>query len=173
MMQATRHVLMIRPRRFGPNADTAATNAFQQAADESPAELNSLAVAEFDSMVARLLAAGVEPHVFEDTDSPAKPDAVFPNNWVSFHDNGDIILYPMHAPNRRPERRRDVIEDLAERGGFRADRIIDLSALERQGEFLEGTGSLVLDRTNGVAYAALSSRTHPRRHRGIQPPDGH
>lgn len=161
MAQCTRDVLMIRPCRFGPNEATAASNRFQQTPVESLVTTRSKAVAEFDGMVNALRSAGVRILVGEDTGVPAKPDAIFPNNWVTFHDNGDVVLYPLEAVSRRPERRPDVIEWLACEGGFRINRVLDLSWLERRGAFLEGTGSLVLDRSNKVAYAALSSRTHP------------
>lgn len=157
--QAASAVLLVRPRRFGFNADTAASNRFQSASQESPAGLAAAARAEHDGFVAALRAAGVEAHVVEDTDEPAKPDAVFPNNWFSTHPDGTVVLYPMAAASRRPERRRDVVTGLAG-AGFRVARVVDLSHLERHDRFLEGTGSLVLDHAAGVAYAALSSRTH-------------
>ena len=102
----------------------------------------------------------MRPIVAEDTAEPAKPDAVFPNNWVSFHEDGTIVLYPMEAASRRPERRRDVVDFAAGMAGFRVSRIVDLSPLEQRGLYLEGTGSLILDHRERVAYAALSSRTH-------------
>jgi hypothetical protein len=157
--QAAAAVLLVRPQRFGFNPDTAASNRFQSAAREPPHELAASARAEHDALVASLRAAGVDARVVEDTDVPMKPDAVFPNNWFSTHADGTVILYPMEAPSRRPERRRDVVAGLAE-AGFRVARVLDLSFLEERGLFLEGTGSLVLDHAAGVAYAALSSRTH-------------
>lgn len=158
--QTTRHVLMVRPHCFGPNVETAASNAFQRAADRPPAEIREQALREFDAMVETLSGAGISPIVFEDTDDPEKPDAVFPNNWVSFHADGRVFLYPLEAADRRPERRLDIVEALSSDRGFRVREIVDLSALESSGQFLEGTGSMVLDRVNRVAYAALSSRTH-------------
>ncbi|UCG72801.1 MAG: amidinotransferase [Chromatiales bacterium] len=149
---------MIRPRHFGVNPQTAASNSFQQA-DSTGAELAARAAREVDDCAHALAAAGVTPLIFDDTDAPAKPDAVFPNNWVSFHASGRIVLYPMLAPNRRVERRPDILHALTARG-YRWHETIDLSELERRGLALEGTGSLVFDRPRGFAFAALSSRTH-------------
>jgi hypothetical protein len=151
---------MVSPLRFGANPDTAASNRFQGSTDLAPGEVRLRAQAEFAGLVRQLKTAGVRPVVAKDTPEPPKPDAVFPNNWVSFH--GDtVVLYPLQAPSRRPERRRDIVEFAARAAGLPVSRIIDLSALEQHGVFLEGTGSLVLDRRERVAYAALSSRTHP------------
>jgi hypothetical protein len=158
--QTTAYVVMIRPRGFGPNAETAASNVFQQAPMRPLPDLQAQAVKEFDGMIGALNAAGAHPIVFEDTDAPPKPDAVFPNNWVSFHADGTVYLYPMEAPGRRAERRTDIIESLSETHAFRVREIVDLARLETNGSFLEGTGSMVLDRTHHVVYAALSSRTH-------------
>lgn len=157
--QTTADLLMVRPARFGPNSDTAASNVFQQAGALASAAVRKAARREFDALVAALRAAGARPMVVADGPEPEKPDAVFPNNWVSFHEDGTVILYPMQAPSRRPERRRDVLEQLAGAGLIRLDRLLDLSGLESRGLFLEGTGSLVLDRPAGRAYAAVSSRT--------------
>jgi hypothetical protein len=149
-------VLMVRPTSFRANPETAASNRFQQGGATAAAA--DAAKIEFDGLVARLRGAGVEVHVAEDTPEPPKPDACFPNNWVSFHEDGSVVLYPMMAPSRRAERREAPIAQL--RGtGFRVARTIDLSALEARGEFLEGTGSLVLDRCHRVAYACRSPRT--------------
>lgn len=161
MAQTTCNVLMIRPSCFGANAETAASNAFQRACSAGPDTIRSDAMAEFDGAVEALRAAGVRVFVAGDVDEPAKPDAVFPNNWVSFHENGDVILYPLEAQSRRPERRPEIVDWVRREGGFRVRRVVDLSWLEVQGEYLEGTGSLVLDRPANVAYAALSSRTSP------------
>jgi hypothetical protein len=155
--QVARHVLLVRPRGFGPNQQTRTTNRFQSAVAGGPA-LAAAAQAEFAALAGALDAAGVGVTVAEDTDDPVKPDAVFPNNWASFHGDGSVILYPLAVPNRRPERRRDVL-DLITARGFDVRRIIDLAGLEQDGVFLEGTGSLVLDRPGRVAYAALSART--------------
>lgn len=118
------------------------------------------ALREFDAMTGTLREAGVVPIVFEDTDEPTKPDAVFPNNWVSFHADGRVYLYPLESPARRTERRLDIVEALSTDWGFHIREIVDLSMLEARHSYLEGTGSMVLDRRNHVAYAALSSRTH-------------
>ena len=117
------------------------------------------ALREFDAMVTQLQRAGVTVVVGEDSPDPAKPDAVFPNNWVSFHRDGTVVLYPMLAPNRRLERREELLRQLTAEGGFRVTRTVDLTHREDQGKFLEGTGSMVLDRANRIAYACLSPRT--------------
>jgi hypothetical protein len=153
--QSARAVLMVRPARFAFNVETAPSNAFQAAAAADP----GAALREFDGLAAALDGAGVEVIVAADTVSPAKPDAVFPNNWVSFHRDGTVVLYPMLAPNRRIERRDDVIEQVVRQGGFSVARTVDLSHREHENKFLEGTGSLVLDRANRIAYACLSPRT--------------
>lgn len=114
---------------------------------------------EFDEMTRQLQAAGVEVMVYDDTADPHTPDSIFPNNWVSFHASGTVVLYPMQAENRRLERRQDIIDDLAQR--FHVSRIVDLTHFEQEGKFLEGTGSMVLDRMHRVAFACLSPRTHP------------
>jgi hypothetical protein len=151
---------MVRPASFGPNAETAASNAFQQAAQTVPgAELQSAVLREFDGLAGALERAGVTVLVAADSDEPAKPDAIFPNNWVSFHHDGTVALYPMMAPNRRWERREDVLEHVVRRGGFHVSRTIDLTHREAEEKYLEGTGSLVLDRVNRVAYACTSQRT--------------
>jgi hypothetical protein len=149
-------VLMIRPARFGSNPETADSNRFQRAGATSADA--AAAAREFDRMAVRLTDAGVELIVAEDSPDPVKPDACFPNNWVSFHADGTVVLYPMMAPSRRAERRREPIAAV-ERAGYRVLRTIDLSPLEARGEFLEGTGSLVLDRARRIAYACLSPRT--------------
>jgi hypothetical protein len=158
--QLASSVLMIRPTRFESNPLTADSNAFQEEPEASPGEQQQHALAEFDALVADLRQAGIETCVFTDTREPHTPDSVFPNNWVTFHADGRVVLYPMEAENRRTERRRDVIESLEADHGFRVREIIDLSHHEREGRYLEGTGSMVLDRINRVAFACLSSRTH-------------
>jgi len=158
--QSAQWVLMVRPASFGFNPQTAASNAFQQApASAAEIEARELALDEFDGAVKALRRAGVQVLVVPDTPRPAKPDAIFPNNWVSFHGDGTVVLYPMLAPNRRWERREEVLEQVAREGGFRVVRTIDLTHREAEGKFLEGTGSLVLDRPHRVAYASLSPRT--------------
>jgi hypothetical protein len=147
---------MIRPARFGANPETADSNRFQR--DGADAGTPEAARREFDGLVARLQEAGVSVEVAEDTPEPAKPDACFPNNWVSFHDDGSVVLYPLMAPSRRAERRVEPIAQLRD-AGYRVARTIDLSPWEARGEFLEGTGSLVLDRCHRIAYACRSPRT--------------
>jgi hypothetical protein len=151
---------MVRPASFGFNPQTAASNAFQQIADSpGEAETQGLVLSEFDGLAKALQHAGVEVLIAPDTSQPAKPDAIFPNNWVSFHYDGTVALYPMLAPNRRAERREDILEQVVRGGRFRVSRTIDLTHREAEGKFLEGTGSLVLDRAHRVAYASLSPRT--------------
>ena len=128
----------------------------QGAQDEA---VQAAACREFDALAAALREAGVRVHVFDDTAQPHTPDSIFPNNWVSFHADGTVVLYPMLAENRRLERRQDLLEALSARQGFRIERVVDLSHHERQGKFLEGTGSLVLDRVHRIAYACVSART--------------
>ncbi len=153
---------MIRPAAFDYNTETAATNSMQrQAAHASAGSNNDRARAEFQQLVQALESEGVSVCVVEDTPTPLKPDAIFPNNWVSFHADGTVVLYPMQAENRRHERRREVIDAVAERTGFKVTRILDLTQHELHGRCLEGTGSLVLDHVNRVAYASVSPRTHP------------
>src|SRR6187401_625364 len=160
IQQSAGAVLMIRPHRFHPNPETAADNAFQQAveAGELPI-ISALAQEEFNRAVATLRDAGVTVHVVHDTPIPDKPDAVFPNNWFSTHHDGRVALYPMYSATRRLERRPDVIDEL--RKHYRITDVIDYSESEARGESLEGTGSLVLDHVNKIAYTSLSQRTHP------------
>jgi hypothetical protein len=153
-------VLMIRPVRFQSNPHTAASNKFQGRNPSPPEKQQEDAAAEFAGLSAALEAAGIRVIMFDDTEEPHTPDAVFPNNWVSFHADGTVVLYPMEAPNRRTERRHDIIEALASKHGYQVREVVDLSHHENNGHFLEGTGSLVLDRPNRIAYACLSSRTH-------------
>jgi hypothetical protein len=158
--QSAPAVLLVRPASFGFNPQTAGSNAFQQA-PPSPAEAETqkLALSELDGLAAALQRAGVEVLIAPDTSQPPKPDAIFPNNWVSFHFDGTVTLYPMLAPNRRAERREDILEHVVREGRFRVSRTVDLTHREAEGKFLEGTGSLVLDRAHRVAYASLSART--------------
>jgi hypothetical protein len=160
VQQSTNAVLMVRPHRFYPNPETAADNAFQRAAAGGAAEdLSTAARLEFDRAVEALEAAGVTVHVVDDTATADKPDAVFPNNWMSTHHDGGVVLYPMFSELRRRERRRDVIDEL--RRSYRVTEVIDYSAYEEKGQCLEGTGSLVLDHVHKLAYVSLSTRTHP------------
>lgn len=155
--QSTARQLMIRPAAFGFNPETGQTNVFQHP-DGTVGDTAAAAREEFDHMVVHLSSAGVDITVFEDAAEKTSPDAVFSNNWVSFHQSGKVVLYPMMAENRRRERRSDIIESLRDR--FHVEEIIDLSHFEKEGKYLEGTGSMVLDRRYKIAYAALSPRTH-------------
>jgi hypothetical protein len=156
-IQSAAAVLMIRPQHFASNAETLASNRFQTSAR---GDVAAAARAEFDALAAALTRAGIDVHVFAGRADSALADEIFPNNWISFHADGTVVLYPMMAPSRRLERRRDVVDAL-ERLGYGVRRIVDLSAIERDGYYLEGTGSLVLDRPRRVAYACLSPRTSP------------
>src|SRR5436189_1993712 len=158
--QSTNSVLMIRPARFYPNPETATDNAFQRNAEHGSGALTLVARKKFDAAVETLRAADVNVHVFEDTAEPEKPDAVFPNNWISTHHDGRIALFPMYSALRRRERREDVIREL--RKHYRVSNVIDYSMFEEQGCCLEGTGSLVLDHLYKVAYASLSNRSNPK-----------
>ena len=151
--------MMIRPTRFASNPMTAVSNRFQGRSTASPDEQQLLAVEEFDGLVNVLRSSGIDVVVIDDTHEPHTPDSIFPNNWISLHADGRVVLYPMEAENRRTERRTDVIEKLDNGLGFQVSEIVDLTGHERAAHFLEGTGSMVLDRSNRVAYASLSSRT--------------
>lgn len=161
LTQTTSHLLMIRPVRFGFNEQTAEDNAFMHNEGEhSPAEIHRLAQEEFDLFTDMLRKAGMTVTVFDDTPEPHTPDSIFPNNWVSFHEQGKIIIYPMQAPNRRDERRGDIVAH------FQAmyqhpPQVIDLSFYEQEDKFLESTGSMVMDRVNQKVYACHSHRTTP------------
>ena len=156
--QASRSVLLVRPASFGFNPETAASNAFANAAGENAAVA---VLREFDAVAQRLIGAGVEVLVLQDAPDPPKPDAIFPNNWVSFHADGTMVLYPMESPTRRREREPERLATLLRESGFDIRRTVDLSHHERHGRFLEGTGSLVLDRPGRRAFANLSPRTDP------------
>jgi hypothetical protein len=158
--QSTNSVLMIRPGRFYPNPETAADNAFQRNADGASDALTQLARKEFDAAVQTLRAAGVNVHVFEDTTEPEKPDAVFPNNWISTHHDGRVALFPMYSALRRRERRQDIVVEL--RNHYRVTEVIDYSPFEDDDYCLEGTGSLVFDHPNKIAYVSLSNRSNPK-----------
>ncbi len=150
---------MVRPASFSFNPQTAASNAFQHADAGAGDTLHGLILREFDALAKALQDAGVEVLIAADLPIPPKPDAIFPNNWVSFHGDGTVALYPMLAPNRRAERREEILEQVVREGRFRVARTVDLTHRETEGKFLEGTGSLVLDRVNRLAYASLSPRT--------------
>ena len=154
--QSTSHILMIRPVNFGFNEETAASNAFQNR-NNNKNGIKEKARQEFDGMVNVLRENGVDVTVIGDTPEPYTPDSIFPNNWVSFHADGGVFLYPMQAGNRRLERREDIIAQLEDR--YEVTCIIDLTRFEQENKFLEGTGSMVLDRENKVAFACISPRT--------------
>jgi len=157
--QTTPHILMVRPANFGFNEETAANNAFQSRDGRlSPAEMRERAMQEFDGFVAQLREASVDVIVASDTETPIKPDAVFPNNWVTFHQEGFVVTYPMFAPTRRLERSDAIIEQVL-RQGYHSDRRLGFEQYEPQDRFLEGTGSIIFDHQNRLAYACLSPRT--------------
>ena len=159
MQQITDTLLMIRPVAFRMNEQTAVNNYFQEDLSEKNAAINTMAQAEFDEFVARLREAGIRVIVEHDDILADTPDSIFPNNWVSFHSDGTVVLYPMFAQNRRKERRMEVFRRL-ESEGFVIENFMDYTDAEEQGVFLEGTGSLLLDRVNNIAYCALSDRAH-------------
>ncbi|MFN3757052.1 MAG: citrulline utilization hydrolase CtlX [Flavobacterium sp.] len=158
MKQSTNTVLMIRPVAFRMNEQTAVNNYYQKVLDNTtPETVNAKAQQEFDAFVDQLKNVGVNVVVVEDTLNPDTPDSIFPNNWISFHENGDVVFYPMFAENRRHERREDIL-DMLEEKGFIIQDIMDYTSAEEDEFFLEGTGSIILDRTNAKAYCALSPR---------------
>ena len=151
-------VLMVRPAAFGFNSETAESNSFQRELKLSNEEILEQALIEFDGAVDLMRNHGIDVYVVEDSLIPTKPDAIFPNNWISFHENKTLVLYPMEALNRRCERRLEVVLQLQQK--FNYTNVIDLSHFELQGKFLEGTGSIVFDHESKVAFAVLSSRTN-------------
>ena len=158
MKQTTNAILMIRPVAFRMNEQTAVNNYYQKILDGlSPETVNATAQEEFDTFVNKLRMVGVDVTVVEDSINPDTPDSIFPNNWISFHESGDVALYPMFAENRRQERREDIL-DILEDKGFVINEIMDYTSAEADGYFLEGTGSILLDRQNDKAYCALSPR---------------
>ncbi|MBC3759317.1 amidinotransferase [Hyunsoonleella sp. SJ7] len=158
--QTTNTILMVRPVNFRMNEQTAVNNYYQESIDGVlPETINAKAQNEFDSYVEKLCDIGVNVIVANDRIETDTPDSIFPNNWVSFHENGDVGLYPMFAENRRLERREDILETL-ESEGFIINNIIDYTGAEEEGVFLEGTGSVILDRANQKAYCALSPRAN-------------
>lgn len=156
--QAPQHVVLVRPHHFRPNPQTAGDNAFQHTLAAPDTEIARRASAEVDGLARLLEDAGVGVTVIDDTGT-ATPDSVFPNNWLTTHADGTLALYPMYAANRRPERRGDVVELLRER--FVVDRVVDFSGAESEGRFLEGTGAMVLDHDERLAYACRSLRLDP------------
>ena len=158
MNQTTNSILMIRPVAFRMNEQTVVNNYYQkELGNLLPATVNARAQEEFDAFVKKLRAVGVNVIVVDDTRELDTPDSIFPNNWISFHENGDVVLYPLFAENRREERREDIL-DVLEDNGFVINEIMDYTSAEEDGFYLEGTGSIVLDRENGKAYCALSPR---------------
>lgn len=156
-MQSTNHIMLVKPAHFTFNAETAGSNAFQNKLNENEEQIRQRVLNEFDNFATTLRSKGVDVTVVDDTPVPQKPDAVFPNNWASFHENGTVILYPMYAPNRRLERRADIIDLIRKK--FIVHHIVDLSVHEQENKFLEGTGSIVFDHQHKIAYACLSPRT--------------
>ena len=160
MKQLTNSVLMVRPVAFRMNEQTIANNYFQkELSGMLPAAINAKAQQEFDALVTQLQDVGINVVVVDDTLETDTPDSIFPNNWISFHDNGDVVLYPMFAENRRAERREDIL-DILEEKGFVIENVVDFTSAEEEEIFLEGTGSVVLDRVNSIAYCALSPRAN-------------
>ncbi len=151
---------MIRPVCFRSNPLTAQSNRFQGKSELSADAQQAAALREFDGLADALRRAGIDVIIVEDTPEPETPDSIFPNNWISLHGDGRIVLYPMEAENRRTERRMDIVEYLSDKLGLSVTEVIDLSGHEASGHYLEGTGSMVLDRANRIAYACLSTRTH-------------
>lgn len=159
-MQITNSILMIRPVAFRMNEQTMVNNYYQKVLDNTSSEtVNAKAQEEFDNFVIKLRSVGVDVTVVEDTLEPNTPDSIFPNNWISFHDSAEVVLYPMFAENRRAERREDIL-DILEEKGFVIEDIWDYTSAEQDDVFLEGTGSLIIDRVNQIVYCALSDRAH-------------
>jgi hypothetical protein len=158
-IQYTSTILMVEPTAFYYNPETAVNNFFQSETSESKEEIQEKALSEFKEMVSTLRSKGVNVITIKDTISPHTPDSIFPNNWISFHDNGNVVLYPMFAKNRRDERREEDVLALLEEKGFNIDDIIDFTSAEEDEVFLEGTGSIILDREHELAYACISQRT--------------
>lgn len=157
-MQITNTILMIRPVNFRLNEQTAVNNYFQESI-RNPNDVNVKAQQEFDAFVSILKEKGVNVIVVDDTKNPDTPDSIFPNNWISFHAEGTVAIYPMFAENRRNERREDILDKL-EKEGFVIKNMMDYTSAEKEGVFLEGTGSILMDRVNKKAYCALSDRAH-------------
>ncbi len=155
--QAPKHVLMIRPAAFGSNPETHASNTFQQEEDMPKEKIQELALEEFDKMVSMLNAHDVATLVADDSETPTTPDAIFPNNWVSMQPDGKMVIYPMMAPSRRLERSEKVLELI--KGNFKVSETLDFSPFENESEIVEGTGSIIFDHVNKIAYAARSPRT--------------
>ncbi|MDP7566791.1 MAG: arginine deiminase-related protein [Flavobacteriales bacterium] len=160
MKQITNNILMIKPVGFRYNEQTAVNNYYQKVLDSlTPEQTQQNALSEFNALVDKLEKAGVNVIVVKDTKNPDTPDSIFPNNWVSFHQDGMIGLYPMCAKNRRDERREDIFDSLVDEYGFTIEGIKDFTEFEEHDKYLEGTGSMVLDHVNMICYAAISIRT--------------
>lgn len=157
--QYTSTILMVEPTAFYYNPETAVNNYFQTETTDSQEDIQKEALEEFQGMVSALRSKGVNVITIKDTASPHTPDSIFPNNWISFHDNGNVVLYPMFAKNRREERREEDVLSLLEEKGFHIDDVIDFTSAEEDEIFLEGTGSIILDREHELAYACISQRT--------------
>lgn len=157
MKQITDKIMMIRPANFQFNEETAANNAFQTAGEYDNEAIKNKAIEEFDAMVAILRSKGITVEVIQDTDEPVKPDAIFPNNWISFHADGTVVTYPMYAENRRIERREDIIDALGDK--YQVNKRYTFDYYESEEKFLEGTGSMLFDREHNIVYACLSPRT--------------
>eukprot|EP00300_Choanocystis_sp_HF-7_P002291 c11763_g1_i1.p1 GENE.c11763_g1_i1~~c11763_g1_i1.p1 ORF type:complete len:308 (+),score=61.12 c11763_g1_i1:42-965(+) len=160
MLQTPSAVLLVRPAAFGPNTQTLESNPFQQNSGEH-GNSQTQALKEFDDMVQAMRDRGITALVLEDTPDPQKPDAIFPNNWISFHHNGTVVIYPMLAPNRRLERRVSAALAAVKQEGFSVTETIDLTPYEESNRFLEGTGSIVFDYDSRIAYMNTSQRSHP------------
>ncbi|AFM03730.1 hypothetical protein Fleli_1297 [Bernardetia litoralis DSM 6794] len=161
--QSTSTLMMIRPIKFRFNEQTAVNNYYQKAPKKlNESEIQSKAIAEFDIFVEKLRSKKINVIVIEDTPEPSTPDSIFPNNWISFHSDGKVGLYPMFAENRRLERRPEILEKLQKEAGFKINEVIDFSNYEKEAFFLEGTGSMILDRPNKIVYAAISIRTNEK-----------
>ena len=161
--QITSNLMMVRPKNFSSNQETQASNEFQSKIGESQdlTDIRSIVDSEFQNMTKLLLDHNINHFIFDDLEHLGSPDAIFPNNWVTFHEDGNVVFYPMMSTKRRSEKRQDIINNLSDQG-FLIRNIIDLSFLEKDAEFLEGTGSMILDRQNRKAYACISSRTSPK-----------
>jgi hypothetical protein len=157
-MNSSNNIFLVRPANFGFNLDTASSNAFQNKPTTEAAFLKANAIKEFDEFAKTLTKNGINVTVFNDSLSPIKPDAIFPNNWISLYEDGKVIIYPMFAPNRRTEVNETFIKQLSTE--FEVKEIVDLRHYEKQNKFLEGTGSIIFDHVNKVAYACLSERTN-------------
>ena len=160
MKQITNTILMIQPIAFRYNEQTAVNNYYQQVLDGlSTEQTQKNALSEFNTFVDKLRKKGIDVIVVEDTKTPDTPDSIFPNNWVSFHESGNVAIYPMYAENRRDERREDILDILADNYNFEINYVKDFTEFENHNKFLEGTGSMVLDRENKMCYASISVRT--------------